>query len=115
LVVILLTKKDKPTTNHLKKGQIILAKVSDSLGSPEIQSLVDYPHYQGYLKDSRVLWGVDEAELRVISVDNARKTVKVSFHASSVLNPNVSTGRAILLTYTSMRNTVTYILSKLFL
>jgi hypothetical protein len=53
-------------------------------------------------------------ELRVIDFDNERKTVELSFHASSILNPNVSTGRAILLTYISMRNTVTYIFRNLF-
>ncbi len=57
--------------------------------------------------------GIDEAELRVIAFDNKSKTVDVAFHASSILNPEVSTGRAVMLTYSSMRNTVTHILRKL--
>jgi len=108
-----LVRKAKQKTKHLRKGQIILAKVNNSLSAPEVQSLVDCPQYQVCLKDSRVLWGVDEAELRITKVDNTQKTVEVTFHASSILNPNVSTGRAILLTYTSMKNTVTYILRSL--
>ena len=87
--------------------------MNDSLGSPKIEYLVDYPNYQANLKDNRVLWGVNEAELRVIAFDNKSKIVNVAFHASSVLNPDVSTGRAIMLTYSSMRNTVTQILRKL--
>ncbi len=87
--------------------------MSDSLGSPKIEYLIDYPNYQVRLKDTRVLWGVNEAELRVIAFDNNSKTIDVAFHASSVLNPDVSTGRSIMLTYSSMKNTVTHILRKL--
>ncbi len=98
----------------MHKNQIILASVSDSQHSPKVTSLLSYPNYQAHLKDSRVLCGIDEVELRVIDFDNERKTVELSFHASSILNPNVSTGRAILLTYISMRNTVTHIFRNLF-
>ena len=106
--------KVKQTSDILQKNQIVVARVSDSLTSPQILCLVDYPNYQAHLNDVRVLNGIDEVELRVIDFDNERKTVKLSFHASSILNPNVSTGRAILLTYTSMRNTVTQVFRNLF-
>lgn len=97
----------------LKEGQIVLAKISDSLGKPVIESLADYPNFKTIIKEPLVLQGVDEAELRVLSVDNNTKEVNVAFHASSILNPNTSTGRIIMLTYSSMRNTVFVIFKNL--
>ncbi len=91
-----------------------MANVSNSLHSPKVKSLQNYPNYRVQLKDYRVLCGIDEVELRVISFSHEKKIIQAIFHASSVLNPAVSTGRAILLTYLSMRNTVTQIIRRLF-
>ncbi len=88
--------------------------MSNSLATPKLDKLVDYPNIRAQLKDDRVLWGVDEAELRVVTIDSEQKMVFVAFHAVSVLNPMVSTGRAIMLTYTSMKNTVAQIFRNLF-
>ena len=91
-----------------------MASVSDSLHSPKVRSLPNYPNYRVLLNDSRVLFGIDEVELRVTSFNHEKKIIQTVFHASSTLNPAVSTGRAILLTYLSMRNTVVQIFRELF-
>lgn len=100
-------------TESLKKNNIIFAEISDSLGEPKIQLLVDYPNYTATIKTPLELRGIDEAELRILEVDENKKEIRVCFHASSVLNPQVSTGRAILITYVSMKNTVYQIFRKL--
>jgi len=102
------------TSLYPKKNTIILARIKDSLGTPEIESLLDYPNFQAIIKDPAVLRGIDIAELRVLEVIQSGKKIKVCLHASSVLNPNVSTGRAIFITYFSMRNTATHIIRNLF-
>ena len=98
----------------LKKNSIILARISDSLGKPAIESIIDYPDFHATIKDSAVLRGIDIAELRVLDIDNKTKQLRVCLHASSVLNPQVSTGRAIFITYFSMRNTAIHIIRNVF-
>jgi len=98
----------------LKKNHIVFATVSDSLGEPYIQGLIDYPEYTVVIKNSLELRGIDEAELRILEIDKTKKEIRCCFHASSRLNPQVSTGRAILLTYVSMRNTVYHSIYTLF-
>jgi len=98
----------------LKKNTIILARISDSLGKPAIDLIIDHPDFRATIKDSAVLRGIDIAELRVLEVDNKAKQLRVCLHASSVLNPQVSTGRAIFITYFSMRNTAAYIIRNMF-
>lgn len=98
----------------LKKNDIINALIDDSLGEPRIASLPDYPEYTATIHNPLVLRGIDQAELRVLEVDEEHKKLRVCFHASVRLNPKVSTGRAILLAYISMRNTAYHAIWKLF-
>jgi len=113
----IVTEKIKQEANQdkgdLKVDQIVLAEVNDSLGQPQISGLIDNPAYKTSITEPLILRGVDIAELRVLSVNNTDKEVKLAFHASSVLNPNTSTGRIIMLTYSSMRNTVFIIFKNL--
>lgn len=97
-----------------KKNSIIQAYIIDPLGSPKIGQLVDLPEYQAIIKSAVVLRGIKVAELRVLSVDKTNKVLRVCLHASSVLDSRVSTGRAIYITYFSMRNTVAHILRNMF-
>lgn len=97
----------------LKKNSIIFAQVSDPLADPKIKSLSDYPNYSAVIKTPLTLRGMDEAEVRVLEVDENKKEICVVFHASSILNTQVSTGRAIMLTYISMQNTVYQVFRKL--
>ena len=98
----------------LKKNDIVLAKIRDSLGEPTIESVLNYADYQATIKNPAVLRGIDIAEFRVLEINEKTKQLRVCLHASSVLNPNVSTGRAIYITYFSMRNTAAHIVRNLF-
>ncbi len=100
--------------HSLKKNDIIIASVADSLGEPVITTIQDFEDYSASIKQPEVLRGMDSVELRVLEVDDDHKTVKVSFHAMHKFNPQVSTARAIYVTYQSMQNTVTQIFRNLF-
>lgn len=95
------------------KNDIVIASVNDSLGKPSIRAVDEYPDYEITIKEPAVLRGMDSVELRVLEADNINKTMRVSFHAMDKFNPQVSTGRVIMVTYTSMRNTVHHIFRKL--
>lgn len=99
--------------NSPVKNDIVIASVNDSLGSPSFDGVNEYPDYRVTIKEPAVLRGMDSVELRVLEVDDNNKTMRVSFHAMDKFNPQVSTGRIIMVTYTTMRNTVNHIFRKL--
>lgn len=101
-------------THSLKRNDIIVASVADSLGEPVITEIQGYENYTASIKQAEILRGMDSVELRVLEVDEDNKKIKVSFHAMDKFNPKVSTGRIINVTYQSMQNTVTQIFRKLF-
>jgi len=98
----------------LAKGDIIKAKIADSLGQPAIKSLIDYPDYTAEINNPAVLRGITIAELRVLAIDERHKNIRVSLHGYETLNPEVSTARAIYISYFTMRNTVAHILRNVF-
>ena len=100
-------------TLSLKKNDIIVASVIDSLGEPVINEIQGYEGYTASIKQAEVLRGMDSVELRVLEVDEGNKKIRVSFHAMDKFNPKVSTPRAIYVTYQSMQNTVSQIFRKL--
>ncbi len=99
---------------QLKRNDIIVASVTDSLGMPVIKEIQGYKNYTASIKQAEVLRGMDSVELRVLEVDEHNKKIKASFHAMDKFNPKVSTARAIYVTYQSMQNTVSQIFRKLF-
>jgi len=99
--------------NSLAKNDIVIASVIDTLGEPSIGNIEKYPNYTATMKEPAVLRGMDSVELRVLEVDHENKSLRVAFHAMDKFNPQVSTGRIIMVTYTSMRNTVNHIFRKL--
>jgi ribosomal protein S1 len=101
-------------THSLKRNDIIVASVADSLGEPVISEIQGYEDYTASIKQPEVLSGMDSVELRVLEVDEDNKKIKVGFHAMVKFNPMVSTPRAIYVTYQSMQNTVSQIFRKLF-
>ena len=101
-------------TKILKRNDIIVASVYDSLGEPSINIIERYEEYTAIIKKPEVLRGMDSVELLVLGFDKENKAINVSFHAMNKFNPMVSTSRAIYVTYQSMRNTVSQIFRKLF-
>ncbi|MEC4717438.1 hypothetical protein OO008_19825 [Cocleimonas sp. KMM 6895] len=98
----------------LKRNDIVIATVIDSLGDPKISEIQGYKEYTASIRQPEVLRGMDSAELRVLEVDEENRKIKVCFHAVDKFNPNVSTGRIINVTYQSMQNTVSQIFRNLF-
>jgi len=98
----------------LAKDDIIKATITDSLGQPAINTLIDYPDYSAEIKNPAVLRGITVAELRVLDIDERHQKIRVSLHGYETLNPKVSTARAIYISYFTMRNTVAHILRSLF-
>ena len=101
-------------TNVLKRNDIVVASVTDSLGEPVINKIEGYEGYTAIIKKPEVLRGMDSVELRVLELDEENKKISVSFHAMDKFNPMVSSPRAIYVTYQSMQNTVSQIFRKLF-
>jgi hypothetical protein len=97
-----------------EKNQIIVARVTDSLGNPAVDHPDGYPDYQILFKQPLELRGIDNVELRVLDTDTANKTIRACFHAVAKFNPQVSNARAILLTYISMKNTAYQVIRELF-
>ncbi len=97
-----------------QKESLIKAVINDSLGSPSINQLIDFPGYNARIKQPEVLRGIDIAELRILAVNEASKEISVALHGYEKLNPQVSTPRAIYISYFTMQKTVSRILRHLF-